>query len=93
MVERNLAKVKVAGSSLVSRSKQKTKVWAFSQTFFFEEFLKKNFPLLKDAQVVELVDTQDLKSCATQIAYGFDSRLGHIIKKGFRNLSKAFFSL
>jgi hypothetical protein len=29
------------------------------------------------ALVVELVDTQDLKSCLQQCEYGFDSRLGH----------------
>jgi hypothetical protein len=29
------------------------------------------------ALVVELVDTQDLKSCSPQREYGFDSRLGH----------------
>ena len=47
LVERNLAKVEVAGSSPVFRSKKK-----FSGTSFF-------LPAL----VVELVDTQDLKSC------------------------------
>ena len=29
------------------------------------------------ARVVELVDTQDLKSCCQQWQYGFDSRPGH----------------
>ena len=29
------------------------------------------------ARVVELVDTQDLKSCDQQWSYGFNSRLGH----------------
>ena len=48
MVERNLAKVKVAGSSLVSRSE---KLVATATNFFYT------------AWVVELVDTQDLKSC------------------------------
>jgi hypothetical protein len=51
LVERNLAKVKVAGSSLVSRSK---KIVAQATIFF-------------PAWVVELVDTQDLKSCDCKV--------------------------
>jgi hypothetical protein len=35
------------------------------------------FLFLSDAPVVELVDTQDLKSCGPQGLYGFNSRLGH----------------
>ena len=83
MVERNLAKVEVAGSSLVSRSKNKIRFGHILKPFFLKVFLKKKFPQEIVAQVVELVDTQDLKSCATQIAYGFDSRLGHNSTKGF----------
>ena len=30
-----------------------------------------------NAPVVELVDTQDLKSCLLKSGYGFNSRLGH----------------
>ena len=50
MVEHDLAKVGVASSSLVSRSQKGLKQF---KPFFL--------PL---APVVELVDTQDLKSCA-----------------------------
>jgi hypothetical protein len=48
LVERNLAKVKVAGSRPVFRSRKKSTYWCY---FFWS------------AEVVELVDTQDLKSC------------------------------
>ena len=48
LVERNLAKVEVAGSSPVFRSKKRS---LFKLLFFYL------------ALVVELVDTQDLKSC------------------------------
>ena len=48
MVEHDLAKVGVAGSSPVSRSK----IFSVIERFFLDV-----------AQVVELVDTQDLKSC------------------------------
>ncbi len=51
MVEHNLAKVGVAGSNPVSRSK------AHMLGFFFR-LANRRF-----ARVVELVDTQDLKSC------------------------------
>ena len=51
LVERNLAKVKVASSSLVIRSKPSTRLVAFF------------FAMKSAARVVELVDTQDLKSC------------------------------
>jgi len=40
------------------------------------------------ALVVELVDTQDLKSCSPQREYGFDSRLGHLT---FRISGRFFF--
>ena len=33
------------------------------------------------ARVVELVDTQDLKSCSPQRECGFESRPGHLLKK------------
>jgi hypothetical protein len=61
LVEHNLAKVGVAGPSPVSRSLTlKFKVLSFRTNLL-------NFELLAltkyFAQVVELVDTQDLKSC------------------------------
>jgi hypothetical protein len=62
LVEHNLAKVRVAGSSPVFRSE---KVPRTCGIFFLA------------APVVELVDTQDLKSCDPQRSYGFNSRLGH----------------
>ena len=55
LVERHLAKVEVAGSSLVSRSNIKG-VWAILHTFLIKNSV---------TRVVELVDTQDLKSCDT----------------------------
>ena len=54
MVEHDLAKVRVAGSSPVSRSK---KFPLFTERFFLYILI------IAFAQVVELVDTQDLKSC------------------------------
>ena len=65
LVERDLAKVEVAGSSPVFRSK---KIPLLKGGFFFE---------LPIALVVELVDTQDLKSCSPQRECGSDSRLRH----------------
>ncbi len=64
LVEHDLAKVGVAGSSLVFRSKRipGLAVWNF---------------LFQVALVAELVDAQDLKSCFPQRKYGFNSRLGH----------------
>ena len=62
LVERNLAKVEVASSNLVSRSK---KMGLSIKRLIFLSFF---------AEVVELVDTQDLKSCALW-ACGFDSHL------------------
>ena len=64
LVEHDLAKVGVASSSLVFRSKSRS-----SDGIFFKS--------VTDALVVELVDTQDLKSCSPQRECGFDSRLGH----------------
>ncbi len=79
MVERDLAKVEVAGSSPVFRSETQSR---YKAGFFFR-FL--HWPVLdmqhRDAPVVELVDTQDLKSCDPQRSYGFNSRLGHLIMK------------
>ncbi len=65
MVERNLAKVEVAGSSLVFRSAK------------FHPPLVDGIFCFKVAPVAELVDAQDLKSCLPKGEYGFDSRLGH----------------
>ena len=67
MVECNLAKVDVASSSLVSRSRIHKKV-GFLPTFF-QKF--------GTGRVTELVDVADLKSAASYTAYGFDSRPGH----------------
>jgi hypothetical protein len=55
LVEHDLAKVGVASSSLVFRSKPLTK-----RFFFRPRFGQKFF---YNARMVELVDTQDLKSC------------------------------
>lgn len=54
LVEHDLAKVRVAGSSPVFRSKDPSK----------------GFFIIKDARVVELVDTKDLKS------FGLKGRAG-----------------
>ena len=63
LVEHDLAKVGVAGSSPVFRSVNPLAVAA--EDFFFI------------ALVVELVDTQDLKSCLQQCEYRFNSDPGH----------------
>ncbi len=39
------------------------------------------------ALVVELVDTQDLKSCDQQRSCGFNSRLGHLIYNQLERLT------
>ena len=66
MVEHDLAKVGVAGSSPVFRSvKVQTRVFGF----FF------SYP---DTLVAELVDALDLKSSGQKWPYGFNSRLGYI---------------
>ena len=75
MVEHNLAKVGVAGSSPVFRSKK----------LLFKV-------ILEAALVVELVDTQDLKSCDQQRSCGFKSRLGHT-KKDIQNYLNILFLL
>gem|GEM_PF-759426 len=68
LVEHNLAKVGVAGSNLVFCSEKFQALWF---GFFFAGIFR------QDALVVELVDTQDLKSCGQQCPCGFKSRLGH----------------
>ena len=57
LVERDLAKVEVAGSNPVFRSEVKA-----PETVLFFSICHLNF--MANAGVVELVDTQDLKSCA-----------------------------
>ena len=71
MVEHDLAKVGVAGSSPVFRSKSSLD----KEGIFFSLFTEKI-----DALVVELVDTQDLKSCGQQWPYRFKSDPGHLFK-------------
>ena len=72
LVEHDLAKVGVAGSSPVFRSE--ITPFGKSRTGFFSPY---------GALVVELVDTQDLKSCSPQRECGFKSRLGHMFKPIF----------
>ena len=67
LVERDLAKVEVAGSNPVFRSEVKA-----PETVLFFSICHPN--RMDDAGVVELVDTQDLKSCEPKRSYGFDSR-------------------
>ena len=64
MVEHDLAKVGVAGSSPVFRSQK------IPSGKLVEFFLT--------ALVVELVDTQDLKSCFQQWKCGFNSHPGYL---------------
>jgi hypothetical protein len=78
LVEHDLAKVGVAGSSPVFRSKE-------IQTMCLDFLFERVFTMCL-APVVELVDTQDLKSCDPKRSYGFDSRLGH-----FKATQVAFF--
>ena len=59
LVEHDLAKVGVASSSLVFRSKTSEKRFFFSRRFHTGN--PYNAPCI--ARMVELVDTQDLKSC------------------------------
>jgi hypothetical protein len=73
LVERHLAKVEVAGSNPVFRSASNPLSIRWS---VFEELPK----LLcsersRTAEVVELVDTLDLKSSGQKCPYGFKSRL------------------
>ncbi len=63
MVERDLAKVEAAGSNPVSRSaKSLTRRRCDKQRLCFLQLLPQE-TCLKLAGMVELVDTQDLKSC------------------------------
>jgi hypothetical protein len=80
LVEHDLAKVGVAGSSPVFRSESRQ---AGGVTGFFLERFQRWKVVHKKGQalVVELVDTQDLKSCSPQRECGFNSRLGHIVYK------------
>ena len=75
LVEHDLAKVGVAGSSPVFRSKSRPA--GGGDGIFFWEIVSQNGTAL----VVELVDTQDLKSCDQQRSCGFNSRLGHLDTK------------
>jgi hypothetical protein len=68
LVEHDLAKVGVAGSSPVFRSGDLP-----PNGRFFLEFPNE----WEQALVVELVDTQDLKSCDPQRSYRFKSDPGH----------------
>jgi hypothetical protein len=70
----------VAGSSPVFRSESRQ---AGGVTGFFLERFQRWKVVHKKGQalVVELVDTQDLKSCSPQRECGFNSRLGHIVYK------------
>ena len=66
LVEHNLAKVGVAGSSPVFRSENsRLKAGFFLDRNRYSIFLVRLFDVL-EALVVELVDTQDLKSCGQQ---------------------------
>lgn len=72
LVEYDLAKVGVAGSSPVFRSKN----------------IRNNFYYFFDALVVELVDTQDLKSCAS---FGVRVQVpSGVLKNLDKNLIKVF---
>ena len=76
LVEHHLAKVRVAGSSLVFRSNKNSKpsvVWNFLFTHVCIIWCRR----IPQALVVELVDAQDLKSCFQQWECGFKSRPGH----------------
>ena len=72
MVEHDLAKVGVAGSSPVFRSKSSLD----KEGIFFSINVYHDW----DALVVELVDTQDLKSCGQQWPYRFNSDPGHFLE-------------
>ena len=73
LVEHDLAKVGVAGSSPVFRSKNPS------------ASRRRDFFLV--ALVVELVDTQDLKSCFPQRKYRFNSDPGHYSERRSGRLS------
>ena len=64
LVEHDLAKVGVASSSLVSRSLvNRKKCEIGTRTFLFVAIPIYWLMIFLNARVVELVDTQDLKSC------------------------------
>jgi hypothetical protein len=77
LVERDLAKVEVAGSNPVFRSKLESTSGAFK--------------FYRAAWVVELVDTQDLKSCEQKRSCGFDSHPRYIIDEKPSGLLEGFF--
>ena len=83
LVEHDLAKVGVAGSSLVFRSVNSR---PSGLEFFIFGTYHPGPPgrafKLPAALVAEQVDAQDLKSCLQQCEYGFDSRLGHKNESG-----------
>jgi hypothetical protein len=64
LVERNLAKVEVAGSSLVFRSVK----------------IPPTVEFFVSALVAELVDARDLKSLPTQVGCRFNSCRGHNLR-------------
>jgi hypothetical protein len=73
LVEHDLAKVGVAGSSPVFRSFTPS----FSEGGSLPPARKSGEFFLHHTLVAELVDAQDLKSCLQKCGYGFDSRLGY----------------
>ena len=87
LVERNLAKVKVAGSTPVFRSEVPSAEGIFSKSSLKSLFRWVQLPSrvqwynidhwkVNNAWVVELVDTQDLKSCGfTAVRVQFPSRV------------------
>ena len=74
LVERNLAKVEVAGSNLVFRSFEFHPPTVDGIFFSVSE---SNGERSRITRVAELVDAQDLKSCFPQRKYGFNSRPGY----------------
>ncbi len=79
LVEHDLAKVGVAGSSPVFRSEIKSsKLLQSGLEFLFTDICGCFFTFTdKDTLVAELVDALDLKSNLPKGEYGFDSRLGY----------------
>ena len=76
MVEHDLAKVGVASSNLVFRSNPFQKK-GFIVKRFMHLLKVRNCLTNCHAQMVELVDTQDLKSCGQKWLCGFKSRPGY----------------
>ena len=77
MVEHDLAKVGVAGSSPVFRSEIRFQIAQAVWNFYLNSFGLIIFNQIKDTLVVELVDTRDLKSRSQQCECGFNSHLGY----------------